>query len=142
MSLAEVRRKYEQFFNTEKEKLIGVKIPRENKKPLIAVFGKKPIRRQKGMAIGDEIQAVYVNRNGLIDRLLAETCEICGKEGIPVEGHHIRKLKDLKKQWRGKEKPVWIKKMIAIRRKSLFVCKQCHQSIHTGQYDGKRLTQI
>lgn len=139
MNLIDVVKKYERNWNADGRKLIGIEVPRGNKKPLRAIFGKKPIQRQKG-TIKDEIQNVYVSRNGLIDRLLANNCEVCGKEESPVEGHHIRKLKDLKKHWRGKEKPKWVKKMIAIRRKSLFVCKECHQKIHAGQYDGKRLT--
>ena len=142
MSLTHVRQKYERFYNVKKEKLIGVEIPREHKKPVVAIFGKKPIQRQKGTRLKDEIQTIYVNRNGLIDRLLADICEVCGKAGSPLQGHHIRKLKDLKKHWRGKEKPAWVQRMIEIRRKSLFVCKECHQEIHAGRYDGKRLTYI
>jgi hypothetical protein len=40
-------------------------------------------------------------RTSLIDRLLAEKCEWCGKKDVPLEMHYIRKLKDLhgKKQW-------------------------------------------
>jgi hypothetical protein len=130
MSLTRVKRKYEQFYNVEKQKLVGVEIPRENKKPLIAVFGRKPIQRQKGTVIKDIIQTIYINRNGLIDRLLAEVCEVCGKEGSPVQGHHIRKLKDLKRRWRGKEKPVWVRRMIEMRRKSspyLFASKSINR---------------
>jgi hypothetical protein len=140
MSLTHVRRKYERFYNAKGERLIGVEVKREKKKSLITVFGKKPIQRQTGTIIRDKIQEIHINRNSLIDRLLAETCELCGKENVPVIGHHIRKLKDLKKKWKGREKPQWVRKMIAIRRKSLFVCKECHQKIHAGTYDGKRLT--
>lgn len=34
-----------------------------------------------------------------------------------------------------KEPPAWVKKMVAIRRKTLFVCDACHQKIHAGTYD-------
>ncbi len=142
INLANVRRKYERFTNDDQKKLLGIEIPREQKKPLIAIFGKKSIQRQYGTILRDEIQAIYVNRNGLIDRLLAGRCEVCGKENIPVEGHHVRKLKDLRKQWRGMEKPAWVRKIIEIKRKSLFVCSECHQNIHSGMYDGERLTKI
>ena len=33
----------------------------------------------------------------------------------------------------------WVKKMIAIRRKTLFVCDACHRKIHAGTYDGRKL---
>jgi group II intron reverse transcriptase/maturase len=137
-SLSAIKKKYETFYNANGESIVGVSVEREGKKPLVTAFGRKPIQRHRNI-IRDEIQEVYIDRNGLIDRLLAETCELCGKEGLPVEGHHVRKLKDLKK---GKEKPEWVRKMIEIKRKTLFVCKECHQKIHDGKYDGKRLTQI
>jgi len=139
---AAIRRKYERFTNEKNEKLIGVEIQREQKKPLRAIFGKKPIQRHKGTVIKDKIQTIYIKRNELINRLLAEVCELCGIKDVAIEGHHIRKLKDLKKQWDGKEKPKWVQKMIAITRKTLFVCTSCHQSIHSGQYDGRKLTQV
>jgi len=73
------------------------------------------------------------------DSLLAKTCKLCGNK-TEVEGHHLRKLKDLKRRWKGhKESPEWVKRMIALHRKSLFVCKECHNKIHAGIYDGKKL---
>jgi hypothetical protein len=71
--------------------------------------------------------------------MLADTCEICGsRHGVEV--HHIRKLKDLRKRWQGrKEKPEWVSKMIAIRRKTLVVCQKHHHEIHAGNYDGEKL---
>ena len=40
-------------------------------------------------------------RNSLIKRLQANQCEWCGAENVPLEIHHVRKLKDLsgRKQW-------------------------------------------
>ncbi len=138
-----IRRKYQQFMNVKgQKKLIGIEIQRGNKKPLKAVFGKKPIQGHKDMVIKDKIQTIHVKRNELIKRLLAEICELCGLTNVALEGHHIRKLKDLKKKWKGKEKPKWVEKMIAITRKTLFVCTSCHQSIHVGKYDGRKLTQV
>jgi group II intron reverse transcriptase/maturase len=137
-----IRRKYQRFTNMKNEKLIGVEIQRENKKPLRAVFGIKPIQRLIVKVIKDIIQRVYVKRNELINRLLAEVCELCGLKDVDLEGHHIRKLKDLIKMWKGKIKPKWVERMIAIKRKTLFVCTSCHQSIHFGYYDGRKLTQV
>lgn len=80
-----------------------------------------------------------MQRTQLIDRLLADKCELCGStENINV--HHVRKLKDLKQRYAGKNPPpVWVKRMIEIRRKTLVVCHQCHHAIHAGTYDGVRL---
>jgi hypothetical protein len=139
-----IYKNYRKFYTVDKDghkrKLIGVEILRAGKKPLQAVFGKKKICREKNTVIHDEIQTLYITRNQLIERMLANTCETCGKETDVLHGHHIRKLADLKKKYRGRRNPPeWVKKMIAIRRKSLFVCLECHQKIHAGTYDGKKL---
>ncbi len=72
-------------------------------------------------------------RSDLITRLKADTCELCGAQG-KCRVHHVRKLADLKKKWGGRrEKPEWVKRMIAMQRKTLIVCHQCHIAIHAGQ---------
>lgn len=61
----------------------------------------------------------------LEDRLKAKVCELCGAtESERFEIHHVNKVKNLK----GKEH--WERIMIAKRRKTLVVCRQCHLSIH------------
>jgi group II intron reverse transcriptase/maturase len=133
-------RKYFKY-TPDKRKVIGVEIQRTDKKPLRATFGKKPIQRVKHAIIKDTIQTIHIVSNELITRLLATVCELCGKEDTTLIGHHVRKLKDLQRRWKGrKEKPAWVKRMIAIRRKVLFVCPQCHYEIHNGIYDGKKIT--
>ena len=97
-------------------------------------WGGIPLKRQPGpvtQPIADDIRAFkWSDRSDLVTRLLKGSCEICGSdENIQV--HHIRKLKDLKSQWKGRrEKPEWIKRMIALSRKTLVVCTKCHQDIH------------
>lgn len=79
--------------------------------------------------------------NELVRRLTADQCELCGATGKCV-AHHIQKLKDLEHRWAGrKDKPNWVKLMIQRRRKTLIVCKLCHQRIHSGTYDGKAVRQ-
>ncbi|EOO24104.1 hypothetical protein IIU_00434 [Bacillus cereus VD133] len=65
----------------------------------------------------------------LIDRLTAEKCEYCERENIPLEMHHVRKLKDLK----GKRK--WEIEMIGRKRKTLALCHECHVKLHSGKLD-------
>lgn len=76
----------------------------------------------------DKIQnhAHYTNSNSLENRLKASKCELCGRDdnNTSYEMHHINKLKNLK----GKEQ--WEKAMIARKRKTLVVCKECHKKIH------------
>lgn len=68
----------------------------------------------------------YNNANSLEKRLRANKCEMCGRDDniASYEIHHINKLKNLK----GKEQ--WEKAMIARKRKTLVVCKECHKKIH------------
>jgi len=67
---------------------------------------------------------MYANRTELEKRISAKKCEICGKENVPFEIHHVHKIKDLK----GKES--WERLMIARQRKTLVLCIECHNSIH------------
>jgi group II intron reverse transcriptase/maturase len=72
-------------------------------------------------------------RSDIVTRLRANQCEVCGQKG-DCEVHHVRKLADLKKRWHGrKAKPLWVQKMIALQRKTLVVCGDCHRKIHAGE---------
>jgi len=46
--------------------------------------------------------------------------------------HHIRALKDLNR-YTGREKPEWVKRMAARQRKTLILCRTCHQDITYGR---------
>jgi len=70
-----------------------------------------------------------IGSTNLIDRLKAGKCEICGIENVPLEIHHIRKLKDLK------GKKYWEKFMIGRRRKTIALCISCHVDLHHGKLD-------
>jgi hypothetical protein len=70
------------------------------------------------------------SHNELVIRLLADECELCGsREG--VETHHVRGLADLVIKGR-RERPHWMKVMASRKRKTLVVCKHCHDAIHAG----------
>jgi group II intron reverse transcriptase/maturase len=72
-------------------------------------------------------------RSDLLRRLKADKCELCGSRDR-VNVHHIRKLADLKRRWQGRrEKPAWVVRMIAMQRKTLIVCHDCHVNIHAGR---------
>lgn len=117
-----------------KRKCIQVVVQRADKPPLVARFGGISLRRNLKAVIEDREVRKLIQRGGrteIIQRLLADTCEICGTEGN-VEVHHIRALKDLKQNGR-KAKPVWMQVMAARRRKTLVVCLECHQNINAGR---------
>lgn len=94
--------------------------------------GTQPLKDQK------HIDFYTTFRSDLVRRLQADTCELCGAQGN-CEVHHVRKLADLKQRWRGqKDKPAWVKRMVAMQRKTLIVCPQCHDAIHARQTTPKK----
>jgi hypothetical protein len=133
-SVSKIYQKY-RMYTAEGKKILAVKIAREGKQPLVASYGKTLIRQNRHVTLKDEKPQPRMNRTEILQRLLHNACELCGTVG-EVEGHHIRKLADIKES---KKKPKWMLRMIALRRKTLFVCKHCHKRIHTGKYDGKKL---
>jgi RNA-directed DNA polymerase len=71
-------------------------------------------------------------RSTLEQRLTADLCEWCGKEGGYFEVHHVRKLKDLQgKQW-------WEKVMSHRKRKTMILCNECHHLLHAGKLSNRR----
>jgi hypothetical protein len=132
--LAQVYRKYQTTVTTPHgtHKVLEVTVPRgANKTPLVARFGGMELRWQKTAILNDRPKAVYSNRSEIEQRLLAQRCELCGAEE-DCEVHHIRKLADLHKAGR-KDKPAWVKRMAMRRRKTLVVCRACHEAIHYGE---------
>ena len=110
---------------------LEARVEREGRPPLIARFGGIPLRHQPTATLDDRPFTYNNPRVELITRLQTGVCELCGStENIEV--HHIRKLADLDKEGR-KEKPTWVKRMAARRRKTLVVCRTCHEAIHAGR---------
>lgn len=125
---------------------IEVVVPREGKNSLIATFGAMNLKRRKENFSSkhqeDKFMTVYNSRSELLKRMLADKCELCGKEG-EIEIHHIKKMSDLKRKYNGKKEiPEWKERMIAVNRKTLIVCRDCHNLIHSGKYDGTKLTKV
>ncbi len=102
------------------------------RKPLVARFGGIPLRRVRTATLTDQRPVMASARqNELIHRLLAGRCELCeDTEGLEV--HHVRKLADLNKPGR-REKPPWMELMAKRRRKTLVICRRCHEDIHAGR---------
>lgn len=111
-------------------KCIQVIVERKDKKPLIAQFGGLSLTHKRKTVIDDMPYKVWGGRTELLKRLLADTCELCDStENIEV--HHIRKLSDLDTKGKA-EKPIWIQIMATRKRKTLVVCRNCHNKIHNG----------
>jgi len=102
------------------------------RKPLVARFGGVPLKRQRTAVLTDLSPTMAsTKRNELIRRLLAGHCELCeSRTGLEV--HHLRKLADLNRPGRP-DRPAWVHLMAKRRRKTLVVCRTCHEHIHAGQ---------
>jgi group II intron reverse transcriptase/maturase len=119
-------------------------VARPGKAPLEATFG--------GMSLGKKLEGMGRNgfdprlawhrpagsRSEVVMHLLYGRCTLCGAKG--VEMHHLRKLADIDRPGR-RPKARWERIMAARRRKSIPVCKECHDDIHAGRHDGQRLRQ-
>ena len=102
----------------------GVKYETKDGKEKICLFYNEGFKR-KDINRNADVDNVtdkrfYLERTSLIQRLEAGRCELCGAENVPIEIHHVRKLKDLN------GKKFWEKFMIARKRKTLALCHKCH----------------
>jgi len=102
------------------------------KAPLVATFGGISLTRRKGTALVDGPKEHKIaTRTELVQRLLADECELCGSKDA-VEVHHVRKLSDLKGRG-GRTIPFWKQIMVARRRKTLVLCRKHHKDLHAGR---------
>ena len=113
---------------------LRVMIPREGKNPLITTWGGISLQWDVKANLNDQPPHQTMGRAELEKRLLAQVCEQCGatSQTDPIEVHHIRALKDLEK-YPGQKRPRWVKIMAARRRKTLVLCRTCHQDIQYGR---------
>jgi group II intron reverse transcriptase/maturase len=134
VSVKKVYEKYgtEILVKDKKYKGLRVSIPRQDKEPLVATWGGVPLPWDIKAALEEQPPKVYHGGHSeLIQRLLAGYCELCGSTD-EVEVHHVRAMKDLH-EYPGREKPTWIRRMIPLKRKTMPLCRTCHDDVHAGR---------
>ena len=133
MTTSQIFEKYraELVVDGQKYKGLQVSIPRQDKKPLVATWGGISLSWDIKATLDEQPPKIWTGRSELVQRLLADFCELCG-DTEDVEVHHVRAMKDLH-QYPGREKPEWVKRMITIKRKTMPVCRTCHEDIHAGR---------
>lgn len=133
VSVTKIREKYEAelVVNDKKYKGLQVSIPRQDKKPLVATWGGISLEWDNKATLEDKPPTFYTGQSELVQRLLAEYCEYCGATE-ELEVHHIRAMKNLH-EYPGRAKPEWVKRMIALKRKTMILCRTCHDDIHAGR---------
>jgi hypothetical protein len=118
---------------------LKTEVTRKDKPPLVAIFDGIPLRRRKISLLVDLLPKTFYSwrQTDAVKRMLADTCELCGVHG-DCQVHHIHRMNDLHKKGQ-REKPEWMKQMIAKRRKTLVVCRRCHHDIHHPPQHGLEL---
>jgi group II intron reverse transcriptase/maturase len=114
-------------------------IDRQGKEPLVAKWGGIPLMWNIKAVLDDQPKRIWSTRSELEQRLLADTCEYCGAQER-CQTHHVRALKDLQVKGR-KPRPRWMELMAARQRKTMVVCKTCHEDITHGRPMRRKETQ-
>jgi group II intron reverse transcriptase/maturase len=133
ITVPQVYRRFRAVLDTEHGPRRGLQVTVDRgggKKPLVAQWGGISLARDlTPTVLNDDPPTIWSGRRSeLVQRLLADTCELCGSQH-QVEVHHIRALKDLNPKGR-KQPPEWVVRMASRRRKTLVVCRTCHEGIH------------
>ena len=139
ITVMSVFRRYQTTISTERgpKKVLQVTVERPGKSPLTARWGGISLTHDRMAVLDDRPRPVWNHRSSeLIERLLADTCELCGSHER-VQVHHVRHLRDLHRPGR-RPKPEWMYVMAARRRKTLIVCERCHRAIHAGRPVGQQ----
>ena len=113
-----------------KYKGLQAKIPRQDKEPLVATWGSISLKWDIKAPIEEQPPKIWNTRTELVERLLAQLCELCG-DTENLEVHHIHAMRKLHEH-PGREKPAWMRRMIELRRKTLILCKRCHEDVEHG----------
>ena len=118
----------------QKRKVLQVVVPKQDKskKPLVATWGGISLSWNIKATIEDRPSKVrWKGQSELVRRLRVEYCELCG-HNEKLEVHHIRAMKDLH-EYPGRQKPAWMRRMIALQRKTLVLCETCHDDVQYGR---------
>jgi hypothetical protein len=134
LSVQRVFNRFQVTIQTDRgpRKVLQVKVERDGGRPyLVARWGGISLVRRKDAVLSDQPRRIWNTRSELLERFLADTCELCGSKE-DVEVHHIRALKDLRRKGQA-AMPEWVKVMAARHRKTLVVCHVCHTEIQHGR---------
>lgn len=93
-------------------------------------LNKKP-RKWGNVDVAPFPQFVF-SRTELVERLNARECERCGRNDLPCEVHHVRKMADMIQAG-------FAQHMQAARlRKRVVLCQPCHRTVHSEQEAAQR----
>ena len=133
ISVSQVFKRYKTRVQTDNglRKVLMVKVNQPGNRPLVAYWGGVLLARDNTATLIDKLPPILNGPTELVQRLLADTCELCGST-VKVQVHYIRSMKDLRRKGRA-ERPAWMVMMARRLRKTLIVCASCHADIHAGR---------
>lgn len=134
ISVRQVVRRHQATIATSRgpRTILRVEVERADKPSLVAQWDGIPLVRNRDAVLNDQpVRFLNNTRTELLERLLADTCELCDSQD-EIRVQHVRHLKDLEREGRA-ARPEWVKKLAARRRKTLVVCRACHVAIHSGR---------
>ena len=126
ISCSQVVRKYRAVIPTEDgpRKVLQVTVERgDGKAPLMARWGGISLKPNRNAILDEQPPTVWNKRTELLERLLADACELCGSHDA-VQVHHVKRLVRLHRTDRS-EQPAWKEWMIARQRKTIVLCRNC-----------------
>jgi group II intron reverse transcriptase/maturase len=132
-SVTKMAAKYKAAIQTPQgpRKCFEVRVERDGKQALVARFGGIRLARNRDAVLIDRVHKPVTHpRKELISRLLSGRCELC-QQPAKVLVHQVRKLASLGEP--GSGQPAWAALMASKRRKTLVVCRSCHDTIHREQ---------
>ena len=137
-SVAKLVKKYKTWKVIKGKKYSVIEVTyNKNGKSVSTYFGGISLERVSTKSVNridDQVCTMHIGRTSIADRLISNTCEICGSDDN-VQIHHIKHLKDIKRS-----KELWAIKMIANKRKTIALCQKHHQEVHNGTYNGSKLS--
>lgn len=91
-----------------------------------------PLRKDARKVIVDDTKPTKGNtfgRTSLMDRLKARECELCGKIDVPLQMHHVKRIKELKSRKHLTQAELF---MVSRNRKQIALCEDCHTRVHAN----------
>ncbi len=80
LSVPQVYRRFHATLRTERgtRSVLVARVEREGKRPLVATWGQTDLVRRADAILTDTLQLNQNRRHELVERLMADTCELCG----------------------------------------------------------------
>src|SRR6266702_3492929 len=132
-TVAKIAKQYkaELVLDGKKYSVLQAIIQRQDKQPLVATWGGVSLSWDIHATVDEHTAKKQWSYSEVVQRLLVGHCELCGSTE-DIEVHHVRKMKNLHEH-PGRPKPPWVVRMIALKRKTLVLCKMCHEDTDHGR---------